>query len=230
MTTTRDRLKEAIEQILLTACGNIIGQIECIDEKALALINDEQRLYLHETILEAAERCANFAATYYCDAGDVLTVRGSIDKVTFQPGKGVTVTVSALNTPDNIISLAEMGSGVSIHGLQTVIPNTVAPKVAGEAGGQMDLGEALTEGEAPEGDETQGEEAEGETQDLGTAEFNEDGTPRKLPDWWKNDGAPAADATPGDDCDSMAEAETPEAEVVEAEAPAARRGRKRGAA
>lgn len=145
MTTTHEKLKESIESILLATWGDIVAQIEHIDEKALALLNDEQRMHMMEMIIEAAVRCANFASAYYCDAGDILTVRGNIDKVTFQPGKGVTIQVAALNTPDNIIALAEMGSGVSIHGLQTVIPNTVAPKADSENDGQMDLDEAVGE-------------------------------------------------------------------------------------
>lgn len=180
MTTTHEKLKESIESILLSAWGDIVAHIESIDEKALALLNDEQRMRLMEMIIEAAGRCANFASSYYCDAGDVLTVKGNVAKITITPGKGVAVQVYVLNTTDNIIALAEMGSGVSIHGLQTVIPNTVAPKVAGEAGGQMGLGEVLTEGEASEGEETQGDEAD-------------DGVQRGKPDWWENDEAPAVE-------------------------------------
>ncbi|MCC6695007.1 MAG: hypothetical protein IT365_05185 [Candidatus Hydrogenedentes bacterium] len=157
MTTTRDRLRDSLEEILLATWSDITAQISQIDEKALSLLNDEQILRLHELVIDAAARCANFAAAFYCDGGDMLSVRGNIEKVTFQPGKGVTVAVAALNTTHNIMALAEMGSGVSIHGLQTVIPDTVinAETVleAMEHEVQMDLDEAEA-----------GEQTEAETQ------------------------------------------------------------------
>lgn len=146
MTTTHEKLKESLENILLAAWGDIVAHIESIDEKALALLNDEQLMRPMEMIIEAAGRCANFASSYYCDAGDVLTVKGNVAKITITPGKGVAVQVDVLNTTDNIIALAEMGSGVSIHGLQTVIHDTVAPKSDAEDDGQMDLGEAAEDG------------------------------------------------------------------------------------
>lgn len=149
MTTTRDKLRDSIEQILLLTWGDIVAQIEQIDPKALDLLSLEQKMHLHELMIEAAGRCTNFAAAYYCDGGDMLTVMGSIEKVAFQPGKGVSIVVSTLNTPDNIISLAEMGSGVSIHGIQTVIPNTVVNaetvSEAMENEAQMDLEEGADE-------------------------------------------------------------------------------------
>ena len=188
--TTSEKLKDNLEQLLLLTWGEIVAQIESIDEKALALLTLEQKMHLHEMVIEAAGRCANFASAYYCDAGDILTVKGNIDKVTFQPGVTVTVTVTALNTPDNIISLAEMGSGVSIHGLQTVIPGTVATTEpadvsTGANSDQMTLGDGTEATETPQGGEIDGEAmAEGDPEGENASQGITDGIYRKVPEWF----------------------------------------------
>ncbi len=144
---TRTEFRDTVKKLLDEAPGFYLSE------------DNEQQPMGYVATSDMADRIMNLAENYFEAPEGLVEVRANIEKVVFKPGKDIEIAVSALNTPQNRMTLSGLESyAVTLRGCQLEIPmDTPKEDDGGEAEEDPDQAEleGWEDGDAEDGAETE---------------------------------------------------------------------------